>query len=58
MIREQRCAGFIYLWSFGHTGGEGGGSADFVLVVTVNRKCDKMAVFRLLKLVDVKVFFP
>lgn len=58
MIREQRCAGFIYLWSFGPTGGEERGSANFMLVVAVNRECDKMAVFRVLKLVDVKIFFP
>jgi len=37
-------------------GEEEGVSANFMLVVAVNRECDKMAVFRVLKLVDVKVF--
>jgi hypothetical protein len=57
VIREHRSAGFIYLWSFEPIGGEEGGSANFMVVVAVNRKCDKVAVFRVLKLVDVKVFF-
>lgn len=58
MIREQRCAGFIYVWSFGPMRGEEGGSANFMVVVAVNRECNKMAVCRFLKLVDVKLFFP
>ena len=58
MIGEQRCGGCIYLWSFGPMGEEEGGSSNFMLVVAVNRKCDKMAVFRVLKVGDVKVFCP
>jgi len=41
VIREQRSVGFIYLWSFGPMGGEEGGSVNFILVVAVNRECDK-----------------